>query len=156
MNLDKIYEQCYAMESERWTIAGSDFITLGEKSENVSGPQILASSYEVNLQTTKRKSMCETIKGWFKSKLRKDHEVLKARHDDLKEKYHALCYTLQEELFIHRKITKAPETKIIGVCIDYWSKTPNEDREQLRKKATEEGFKYIHTKKDGNEVWAKD
>lgn len=128
----------------------------GVKFENWKGPQILAAKDFANLQTTKRKCMCETIKGWFKSKLRKDHEVLKDRHYDLKEKYHALCDTLQEELFIHRKITKAPETKIIYKCPEYFTNTPNEDREQLRKKATEEGFKYIHTKKDGNEVWAKD
>jgi hypothetical protein len=106
------------------------------------------------------KDMFKRMRKWITKEADNNHSALLTRFENLIKIHKSEIAEIAEDLFIHRKMTNVPEHKTIHGH-KYWdsdnihNKTIQESMELDRQKAIKEGFSHIHTRADGDEVWAK-
>lgn len=108
-------------------------------------------------------SICDIVKHWFKSK-RSIIKRIRELEDNLKysmDRRRKEIAEAREELFIHKKAVNAPQTMEITGYYGSGPQDTHDPHEQARMdkaraEAKDKGFKHLHTKADGVEVWVKD
>jgi len=102
--------------------------------------------------------MFKRIKEWFTNQKRKDIDYIQKTIESLHKSWSEEINKVREDLISHAKLVGAPRTKIIHGSAWYVGSDPvarEHHMQEYRDEYTKEGYKFNHSKSNGDEVWSK-